>query len=393
MPAKKKHTTPDKTGEAPVQLPLPSAKEFRHYLRQQACAGIRRFLEEVMEAELATLLGAGWGETTANRTGYRNGYRTRSLLTSSGQVEELRVPRDREGRYQTEVFERYSRYEPELREAMVEMYVAGAGVEKVGKVVETLTGQALSASTVSRLTGDLAEQFSQWQKQELPAYLPILFADAVHYKVRHNERTDQFTVLAVLGVNEAGEKQLVGLASCAEEDKTSWESLFNQLRKRGLTRVEVIVTDGHEGLIAAASTLYASARRQRCVAHKLRNVVSGFPKGLRGQVSEELNSIWEQPDKATAEATLAAFKGKYGKLYPQAIASLSEEEDKTLTFYDLPQSWWRYIRTTNPIETMFSQIRDRTDRVDVFPTEQSCLVLVWATASKIKFQKMKLSPA
>lgn len=391
MPAKKKHTTPDKSLPASAPAPaLPNPKEFRQYLRRQACAGIRQFLEEVMLAELDTLLGVGWAERAPARSGYRNGYRTRSLLTTEGQIEELQVPRDREGRYQTQVFERYSRYEPAVREALVEMYVAGAGVEKVGEVAETLTGHKVSPQAVSRLTGDLAEQFAWWQSQPLAEHWAILYPDAIHYQVRHNEATDPLTVLAVLGVDDNGVKHLLALRTVAEEDYAGWHALFNDLRQRGLSRAEVIVTDGHSGLIRAVSEVYSASRRQRCTLHKTRNVINAFPTRLRRQVSGELTSVWEQPDLSSAQAVLAAFKARYGQQYPQAISNLAEEEEKTLSFYELPQSWWRYTRTTNAIESMFSQVRDRTDRVDVFTTEESCLLLVWARATAIKFQCVKL---
>lgn len=389
MPVKKKSNTSVQTPPTPVgSQAWASAAEFRQYLRRQACAGIRQFLEGVMLAELEAVVGAAWGESSSTRKGYRNGYRKRDLLTREGLLEELAVPRDREGRYQTQLFERYSRYEPEVREGLVEMYVGGASQAKVAKVAETLTGQAISASAVSRLTGDLAEQFSHWQNQKLAAHYKIFYADAIHYQVRHHDATDPLTVLAVLAVAEDGHKELIGLTSAAQEDKVSWWHLFNDLQRRGVSEVDLIVTDGHQGLLAAADEVFSATPRQRCLLHKIRNIVQAFPKRLHRTITVELKGIWEQPTKVQAQTMLKAFKAKYLQEYPQAISSLSEEEEKTLTFYDFPPSLHRYIRTTNPIESMFSQVRDRTDGVDVFTTEQSCLLLVWATAQGIKFQRL-----
>ncbi len=155
-----------------------------------------------------------------------------------------------------------------------------------------------------------------------------------------------------------------------------------------MEQVDLIVSDGHAGLIGACHKLFTATPRQRCLLHKERDVLAAFPSRSYHQVRAELKAIWNQPDKAQAKEYLAAFTARYQKEYPGAIASLNEEVAKTLTFYDFPAVLQRYIRTTNAIESMFSQVRDRTDRVDVFTTELSCLTLVWATIKGLTFQRI-----
>jgi putative transposase len=150
------------------------------------------------------------------------------------------------------------------------------------------------------------------------------------------------------------------------------------------------VTDGHEGLLAAVSELFSATPRQRCLVHKQRNVLNAIPRRERGDVQAELVGIWEQPTKQEALIQLAAFKAKYGKRYPEAVRNLMEDEEHLLTFYAFPESMHPYIQTTNAIESLFSNVRQRTDQIDVFTTENSCLAIVWATIQDIRLRKISL---
>lgn len=389
MPSNDQSNTAGQVDTAPAPSAVrPSHSEFVERIREQARQGLRLLLEQTMQEELTALVGAKWGEHSAARQGYRNGYYQRDLLTNTGPLEKLQVPRDREGHYQTQVFEQYQRHEPALQQAMTEMYVAGASVGKVGEVVETLTGQAVSASAVSRLTANLQEQFGEWQKAKLAAHYRVFYLDAVRFQVRHKEATDPLVVLAVLAVNLAGHKELLALKAYAEETGAGWQSILNEVRDRGVEKVDVIVSDGHKGLTSACDKLFTATPRQRCLVHKERDLMPAFPIRVHPQIRTELEAIWSQPDKAQAREYLAAFRARYVKEYPNAIASLEDEVEKTFTFYDFPAVLHRYIRTTNAIESMFSQVRDRTDKVETFTTEPSCLTLVWVTVQGLAFQRI-----
>jgi putative transposase len=179
MPKKKCSTVAPNSTSPHMSLPLPGETEFREYLRGEAVRGVQYLLEAVMKAELTALIGCEWGEESQERRGYRNGYYQRDLLTSTGPVKDLNVPRDREGKYQTQVFEQYARNEPAINEAVTEMYVAGASVAKMGGVVETLTGKTLSPSAISRINATLIEQFQVWQQRPLLPHYRIFYLDAV----------------------------------------------------------------------------------------------------------------------------------------------------------------------------------------------------------------------
>jgi len=195
-------------------------------------------------------------------------------------------------------------------------------------------------------------------------------------------------ILTALGVDLAGNKEVLARRPCTEESKDGWVSVLEDLRARGATHNDLIVTDGHDGLLAAVTDLFGATPRQRCLLHKQRNVLNAIPRRVRQDIEAELVGLWAQPNKQGALTQLAAFKAKYGQIYPEAVHSLAEEEDKTLTFYEFPQTMHRYIRTTNAIESLFSNVRQRTDQIDVFTTEMSCLTIVWATIEGITLRKI-----
>jgi putative transposase len=252
-------------------------------------------------------------------------------------------------------------------------------------------GIAPSANRISRLNQTLTQQFETWRQRPLQEHWRVLYLDGVHFSIRHWDKADATIILTALGVDLEGNKEVLALRACAEEDKDGWVCLLQDLRARGATQIDLIVTDGHDGLLAAVSQLFSATPRQRCLLHKLRNVLNAVPRRERAEVAAELVGIWDQPTKQEALTQLAAFKAKYSKRYPEAIRSLAEEEEKTFTFYEFPQSMHRHIRTTNAIESLFSNVRQRTDQIDVFTTETSFLTIVWATIQDIRLHKIALA--
>ena len=251
-------------------------------------------------------------------------------------------------------------------------------------------GVAPSASTISRLNHTLTQQFDTWRARPLQEHWRIVYLDGVHFSIRHGDQADSTIILTALGVDLAGNKEVLALRACAEEDKDGWACLLHDLRSRGATHIDLIVTDGHDGRLSAVSQLFAATPRQRCLVHKQRNVLNAIPRRERDEVQAELTGIWGQPTKPEALTQLAAFKAKYTQRYPEAVRSLAEDEEYLLTFYAFPQTMHRHIQTTNAIESLFSNVRQRTDQIDVFTTETSCLTIVWATIQDIRLHKLSL---
>jgi putative transposase len=388
--AKHKPTTSSpESSTAESSSPLvPEQEEFRQHLRRLAVSAVQVLIEHVMREELEQCIGASWGECTPTRRGYRNGSYTRDLVTSTGRMEDLKVPRDREGQFHSQVFERYQRYEPEVADALTEMFVSGVSTHKVGEIAATLTGVAPSASAVSRLNHTLTEQYEAWRERQLLAHYRIIYLDGIHFTVRHGDRTDATMILTALGVDLEGSREVLALRACAEEDKDGWSCLLQDLRTRGVSQIDLLVTDGHDGLLAAVAALFPATPRQRCLVHKQRNVMNAIPRREQQEVVTELTGIWKQETREQALLNLAAFKAKYQKRYPEAVRSLSEDEEHLLTFYAFPSVMHRYIRSTNAIESFFSNVRQRTDQIDAFTTETSCVTIVWAVMQDIRLPKI-----
>ncbi len=389
---KKKRITPENvvTTSESSSASLPDQQEFHQHLRLLAQSAVRAVIETVMREELEAIIGAAWGECMPKRKGYRNGFYTRDLITSTGKIEDVKVPRDREGQFQTQAFERYSRFEPHIAEGLTQMFVSGTSTHKVGEVAQTLMGVAPSASTISRLNQTLTGQFDTWRERRLQEHYRILYLDGVHFSIRHGDQADSTIILTALGVDLEGNKEVLALRACAEESKDGWGCLLHDLRRRETTQIDVIVTDGHEGLIASVKELFSATPRQRCLVHKQRNVLGAIARRERGDIQAELVGIWEQASKQEAQIHLAAFQAKYAQRYPEAVRSLLEDEEHLLTFYDFPARMHRYLQTTNAIESLFSNVRQRTDQIDVFTTETSCLTIVWATIQDIHLHKISV---
>jgi putative transposase len=230
---KRTTSTPDPSTSEPSSPVLPEQQVFHQYLRTLAQSAVRTVIETVMREELDQFIGAAWGECRPKRKGYRNGSYTRDLVTSTGRLEEIKVPRDREGQFHTQTFERYSRYEPHIAEGLTQMFVAGTSTQKVGEVAQTLMGVSPSASTISRLNQTLSHQFEAWRERSLKEHWRVLYLDGVHFSIRHGDQADSTLILTALGVDLAGNKEVLALRACAEESKDGWAW---RLARSALTR-------------------------------------------------------------------------------------------------------------------------------------------------------------
>jgi putative transposase len=176
----------------------------------------------------------------------------------------------------------------------------------VGEVAQTLLGVAPSASTISRLNQSLTQQFEAWWERPLQPHWRVLYLDGIHFTIRHGDQADSTMILTALAVDLEGNKEVLALRACAEEDKEGWISVLQDLRARGATRIDLIVTDGHDGLLAAVKELFSATPRQRCLLHKPRNVLNAIKRRERGEVQAALVAIWQPPTKQEALVQLAA---------------------------------------------------------------------------------------
>lgn len=343
---------------------------------------VQGLVQELLEAEMDECLGAERYERTGERLGYRSGYYSRNLITRVGTLE-LRVPQDREGRFSTEIFDRYERSEKALVAALAEMYVQGVSTRKVKAITEQLCGHAFSAGTISNINKKLDEELQAFARRQLEDAYPYLILDARYEKVREHGVVSSRAVLIALGISWEGRRCVLAVEVANRESRTTWRDLLLQLKERGLRGVEFVVSDDHEGLKQAIIELLPEATWQRCYVHFLRNALDYLPRKADDDCRTELRWIYDRRDLAEARADLAAWLSKWQSKYPKLCDWVEENIEETFAFYRLPRAHHKHLKSTNMLERLNQEIKRRTHVVRIFPNDESCLRLVRALAVEI----------
>jgi putative transposase len=340
---------------------------------------IQEVVQQVLEAEMEEALGASKGERTASRQGYRSGYYGRTLITRVGKLE-LRVPQDRQGRFRTEIFERYQRSEKALVAALSEMYVQGVSTRKVKAVTEELCGHEFSASTISRMNQNLDEELKKFAGRRLEEAYPYLILDARYEKVREDAVIRSLAVLIAIGVDWEGRRNVLAVELANRESLGSWKEFCLDLKKRGLHGVELVISDDHAGLRKAIAEVLPEAAWQRCYVHFLRNALDYLPRKADNDCLTELRWIYDRRSIQEARQDLAAWLKKWAVKYPKLGDWVENNIEETLTFYRLPRQHHKNLKSTNLLERLNEEIKRRTLVVRIFPNPAACLRLVRALA-------------
>jgi putative transposase len=271
-PFEREHTmTHVKSTQAPANLKALMAED-KDFLREI----VRETMQQLLEAEMTDTIGAESGERSESRLGYGAGHYPRTLVTRVGKLE-LRVPRDRDGRFSTELFERYQRSEKALVSALAEMYVQGVSTRKVKAITEELCGHSFSASAISQINKGLDKNLSEFASRRLEEPYPYVILDARYEKVREGGVIRSQAVFIGIGINQEGYRQVLGVELAGRESQTSWRDFLATLRDRGLHGVEFVVSDAHEGLRKSLMEMLPEAAWQRCYVHFLRNALDHLP--------------------------------------------------------------------------------------------------------------------
>ncbi len=337
--------------------------------------------QEMLEMEFTDHLGAGHYERTPTRQGYRNGYRERQLRTRVGTLT-LRVPRDREGKFSTRLFERCQRSEKALILALQEAYVEGVSTRKVGRITEKLCGTDFSKDQVSRMAQALDEELDRWRGRRLGKRYPYLVVDARYEHVREDGHVMSEGVLTVEGINEQGYRGVIGVAVAPGEDKSSWGEILRGLIERELDPSEVVcvTSDDHLGLRDALQRYFPHTAWQRCQAHYQQNAGAKVPRRDRAEVHDQLRDVFAAPDYEEAHRRAEQMIEQWSSRVPAFAEWLEETIEQTLTVFQLPKGHRVRLRTTNNLEKFHQEVKRRTRVVRIFPNRRSCLRLVSALA-------------
>jgi transposase-like protein len=342
---------------------------------------VRAVLQEVLEAEMTDALGAAKGARSEGRRGYRSGHYPRTIVTRVGKLE-LRVPQDRDGRFSTELFQRYQRSEQALVSALAQMYVQGVSTRKVKAITEELCGHAFSASAISDINATLDASLEAFARRRLEEPFPYLILDARYEKVREGGVVRAMAVLIAIGVDLEGRRQILAVETANRESRSSWRDFLVALKERGLSGVEYVVADDHAGLKAAIREVLTDAYFQRCYVHFLRNALDHLPRKADDDCLQELRWMYDRRQLSEAKADLAVWLKKWSPRYPKLTVWAEENIEETFTYFRLPQRHHKHMKSTNMLERFNQETKRRSIVVRIFPNADSCLRLVRSLAAE-----------
>ena len=367
---------------------------FVHDLEEQLKENHRLFLEELMRYERQQHLGAAPYERGKGRSDQANGFYQRTLLTRLG-VMELAVPRSRSGLFQTQVLRRYQRREAAVDEALRKVFLLGISTRQAGPALATLLDEAVSAATVSAVSKVLDQTVATWHRRTLSDTYRYLILDGVSVRIRLVGKVQRRVALCVYGVREDGRRELIDFLIVKTESQEHWRSLLEELWRRGLrgTKLKLISTDGHAGLIAALKLVWPRVSLQRCWAHKLRNLANKL-KRSQHQCLQEAKLIYQAGTRTEAIATFRAWKTRWRSQAQRAVRCIEEDLEELLAFYDSPHAHWKRLRTTNVIERLFVEVRRRIRTMCAFTTPGSCERILFSVFDRINthWRKHPLKP-
>jgi len=338
---------------------------------------LEKVMNEILQAEMTEHLGAGPREQTDDRRGYRNGSYERKLTTRVGSLT-LEVPRDRDGTFQTDLFERYQRSEKALVTTLMQMVIEGVSTRRVKEITTELCGREFSRQTVSNLTEKLDEQVQAWAGRPLDEEYPFLLADAMRINVRRQGAVRSTQALIVIGISKDGYREILGFKIALRETGESWKELFEELKARGLRRVELATSDAHEGLEAALRKAFPGCIWQRCQAHFRRNVLDKTPSGYRDRMHELLDQILEADSQKQAQQRLEESAEHLKEKAPAALEVLDDGLYDATAVLALPGKYRRRLRTSNMLERLIQEVRRREKVIRIFPNKASAWRLVGA---------------
>jgi putative transposase len=334
---------------------------------------LRWVVQQLMEAEVSELIGAGRGERAPEeRLTHRNGYRSRSWSTRAGELE-LAIPKLRRGSYFPSFLEPRRRSEQALVSVVQEAYVAGVSTRKVDQVVESL-GLRISNSEVSRICKGLDEQVEAFRNRPLEGRYPYLWLDAKVEKVRDGGRVVRKALVLAYGVHESGYREVIALDVGEAETEAFWRSFLRSLVKRGLTGVQLVISDAHAGLKKAIAQVLGCPW-QRCSVHFLREALGHVRKDQQGMVAALLRPIFNADSGELARQLVGDALERLRKPLAKVAALLEEAEEDLLAFYEFPADHSAKLRSTNPLERVNREIGRRTDVVGIFPNDRSLIRL------------------
>lgn len=338
---------------------------------QNLVPALELLLNEAMKMERDCALGAKSYERTEERRGYANGFKNRNYQSSIGKLK-IQIPQARGLSFYPKSLEKGERSEKALKLAIAEMYIQGVSTRKVSAITEELCGMEVSSTRVSSCAKLLDEELDKFRNRPLKGKYAYIYLDAEYEKIRHDGSVIEMATLVAIGVNEKGRREVLGVSSKLSEAEVHWRDFLLELQKRGLSGLQLIVSDAHEGLKAARRAVFPSVKWQRCQFHMSQNAQSYAPKkSMKEEIALSMRKIFQSPDYETAQEQKRKAIENYAVSAPQFTNWLEKNIEEGLTCFSFPEQHQKRIRTSNGLERVNREIKRRTRVVTLFPNVAS----------------------
>ncbi|HTS57677.1 MAG TPA: IS256 family transposase [Terriglobales bacterium] len=376
----------------------PITEHFQHFVQDlkesfwgdmqgQVQKAAKRLFELLSERQRDLYMVSARYSRAEKRKDYRNGYYERDFVTRFGTLR-LRIARSRKKGFLPEVLKKFQRRAEEVSLLIREAFLRGISTRQVGRVVARMTGEVVSAQTVSRITRDLDEVVQQFHQARLEDDWAYLFLDGVSLRVRRPSGRKRVQMLVAYGVKKDGRRQLLAFLRSQGESQADWEGLLNDLYRRGLEGkcLQLIVTDGCAGLAAAIQTVYPRVAHQRCWVHKMRNLLEKVRRRDHDAVKADAQAIYLAESRAQAKIAFRNFRARWKREYGSMVKQLERDLPELFSFFALPQHLWRKLRTTNIIERCFVEVRRRTRPMVCFVNVRSVDRIIYSIFQRFNLE-------
>lgn len=341
-------------------------------------------LQEIFEVEMDEHLGYKKHDNKGDNTGNsRNGYSDKTIQSRFGQSE-IKIPRDRKGYYEPKIVRKYETTSNQLEDQIIAMYAKGMSTRDIEDHMKDIYGIEVSATTVSKVTDKILPLISEWQSRPLDRVYPIVFLDAIHFKVRKDNRIINKAAYSVMGINMDGMKDILGIWVGENESASFWLGICNDLKNRGVEDILIACKDGLSGFSEAISSVFPQTEIQLCVIHQIRNSLKYVPYKQQKELMADLKKVYRALTIEEAELGFEAFKDKWGKRHPIIIRSWEKNWDELTAYFKYPYEIRRIIYTTNTIEGYHRQLRKVTKTKTAYPSDESLKKIIYLATMEVQ---------
>lgn len=347
---------------------------------------MKQAVERILKAEQEDHLGyEPYQKTQASKSNSRNGYSKKTVKTSAGPIE-LKIPRDRQGTFEPKLIEKYQTFDPDLEKKIIGMYSRGMSTRDIQSQLEEFYCTEVSPTLISTVTDRVLEGVKDWQARPLDDVYPVLFMDAIHYKIRQDAKVITKAAYTCMGINLDGKVDVLGLWIGEAEGAHFWLSVLTELQARGVKDVLIACVDGLKGFPEAIQRVFPKAQVQLCVVHQIRNSLRYVPYKKQAEFISDLKQVYRAPSLDVAEAELDIVENKWKNRAPFAVAGWRNNWTNLSTYFAYPPAIRKMIYTTNSVEALHRQFRKVTKTKGSFPTDEALKKILYLATLDLKAQ-------